>query len=139
MYALPLHPLNSVHDLAQQFKALSEDVRLRILALMFRHGELCVCEIERFLHISQSKASRHLRYLLNAGLVADRRDGLWVYYRAAEPKTQKQRTLLMAVRDMLADHPVPDVSAELEAMRAERCQASAKQSPTTSAGAEVRS
>jgi ArsR family transcriptional regulator len=127
-----------MHDLAQQFKALSEDVRLQILALTFRHGELCVCEIERFLNVSQSKASRHLRYLLNAGLVEDRRDGLWVYYRAAEPTTEKQRTFLRALQDMLADLPVPDVSAELEAMRAERCQtASGRQRATTSTGVEV--
>ncbi|NIO33143.1 MAG: metalloregulator ArsR/SmtB family transcription factor [Gemmatimonadetes bacterium] len=129
-----------MHDLAQQFKALSEDVRLRILALIFRHGELCVCEIERFLQVTQSKASRHLRYLLNAGLVEDRRDGLWVYYRAAEPTTERQRTFLAALRDMLADLPVPDVADELEAMRAERCQpTSAKQRAVTSAGAEVAS
>lgn len=124
--------MDTMHDLAQQFKALSQDVRLQILALMFRHGELCVCEIERFLHVSQSKASRHLRYLLNAGLVEDRRDGLWVYYRAAEPTTEKQQTFLLALQDMLADLPVPDVSAELEAMRAERCQAtSGKQRAAT--------
>jgi DNA-binding transcriptional ArsR family regulator len=55
--------------LANKFKALSEDVRLQILALISQHGELCVCEVERLLEISQSKASRHLRYLLNAGLV----------------------------------------------------------------------
>jgi ArsR family transcriptional regulator len=117
-----------MYDLAQQFKALSEDVRLQILALIFRHDELCVCEIERFLGVSQSKASRHLRYLLNAGLVNDRRDGLWIYYRAADPTTDKQRTLIAAVRQLLADVPVPDVADELEAMRAERCQTtSAKQ------------
>jgi len=127
-----------MHDIAQQFKALSENIRLQILALMFRHGELCVCEIERFLHVSQSKASRHLRYLLNAGLVEDRRDGLWVYYRAAEPTTESQRTLLVALRQMLADVPVPDVSGELEAMRAERCQpTSARQRAVTSSRAEV--
>ncbi|NIP15053.1 MAG: ArsR family transcriptional regulator, partial [Pseudomonadales bacterium] len=39
-------------------------MRLNILALLFGHGELCVCEVERFLRVSQSKASRHLRYLL---------------------------------------------------------------------------
>ena len=127
-----------MHDLAQRFKALSEDVRLQILALMFRHGELCVCEIERFLDVSQSRASRHLRYLLNAGLVEDRRDGLWVYYRAAQATTEKQRTFLVALQDMLADLPVPDVSAELEAMRAERCQTtSGKQHAATSTGSEV--
>ena len=127
-----------MHDLAQQFKALSEGVRLQILALMFRHGELCVCEIERFLDVSQSKASRHLRYLLNAGLVEDRRDGLWVYYRAAEPATEKQLAFLEALRQLLSDMPVPDVSGELRAMRAERCQpTSAKQREVTSTRAEV--
>jgi ArsR family transcriptional regulator len=127
-----------MHDLAQRFKALSEDVRLQMLALMFRHGELCVCEIERFLHVSQSKASRHLRYLLNAGLVEDRRDGLWVYYRAAEPTTESQRTLLAAVRQMLSDLPLTDVADELEAMRAERCQpAAAKQRYVRSTSVEV--
>ncbi|UCC75242.1 MAG: winged helix-turn-helix transcriptional regulator [Gemmatimonadota bacterium] len=128
-----------MHDLALQFKALSEDVRLQILALIFRHGELCVCEVERFLEISQSKASRHLRYLLNAGLVEDRRDGLWVYYRAAEPTQEKQRALLSVLRQLLADAPIPDVSEELALMRAERCQpTSAKQPRLTSKSAEVR-
>ncbi len=110
-----------MHRLAQQFRALSEDLRLNILALLFGHGELCVCEVERFLRVSQSKASRHLRYLLNAGLVQDRRDGLWVYYRVAEPTTDKERLLLDALRRLLEDAPVPDISKELEAMRAERC------------------
>jgi ArsR family transcriptional regulator len=110
-----------MNDLAHQFKALSEELRLRILALMFRHGELCVCEVERFLHVSQSKASRHLRYLLNAGIVEDRREGLWVYYRVADPKTDKQQLLLGALRELLKDTPVPDVSGELGALRAERC------------------
>jgi ArsR family transcriptional regulator, arsenate/arsenite/antimonite-responsive transcriptional repressor len=43
--------------------------------------ELCVCDIMGALGITQSKASRHLRYLFNAGLVTDRREGLWMYYR----------------------------------------------------------
>ncbi len=111
-----------MHLLAQQFKALSEDVRLRILALIFRHGELCVCEVERILEVSQSKASRHLRYLLNARLVEDRRDGLWVYYRAADPATEQRRVLLQALRRLLADVELADVTDELEAMRAQRCQ-----------------
>jgi ArsR family transcriptional regulator len=124
-----------MHDLAQQFKALSEDVRLRILALIFRHGELCVCEVERFLQVSQSKASRHLRYLLNAGLVEDRRDGLWVYYRAPQPTSEDQATLIAALRQLLADVPVPDVSEELARLRAERCHPA--RMPAVSAGVEV--
>lgn len=107
--------------LANKFKALSEDVRLQILALIVRHGELCVCEVERSLEISQSKASRHLRYLLNAGLVQHQRDGLWVYYRLADPDSQADRQFLDSVRVLLADVPLPDVEHELQEMRAERC------------------
>ncbi len=126
--------------LAAQFKALSESVRLHILALLFRYRELCVCEVERFLHVSQSKASRHLRYLLNAGLVEDRRDGLWVYYRAAEPTAEKQQVLLAVLRELLQDVAIPDISDELEIMRAERCRPiSAKRDACTASSAEVRS
>ena len=107
--------------LANKFKALSEDIRLQILALIVQHGELCVCEVERFLEISQSKASRHLRYLLNAGLVQDQRDGLWVYYRLADPDSEADRQFLDSVRVLLANVPLPDVRRELQEMRAERC------------------
>jgi len=107
--------------LANRFKALSEDVRLQILALIVQHGELCVCEVERFLEISQSKASRHLRYLLNAGLLEDHRDGLWVYYRLADPDSETDRQFLDGVRILLAGVPTPDVRDELHEMRSDRC------------------
>jgi len=67
----------------QLFKAFADETRLRILNLL-AHGELCVCEIEQALEIGQSKASRHLAYLRNAGLVTDRREGPWMYYAVAD-------------------------------------------------------
>ena len=65
---------------AEIYKAMGDETRLAILLLILRHGEICVCDVEGALGVSQSKASRHLRYLRNAGLLADRRDGVWVYY-----------------------------------------------------------
>ena len=64
------------------FKALADETRLRILGLLLT-GEVCVCHIHESLKIPQPKASRHLAYLRKAGLVATRRDGLWVNYRMA--------------------------------------------------------
>lgn len=87
--------------IAQLFKALSDETRLEILALLLRHGELCVCDVEEVLAVTQSKASRHLRYLLAAGLVADRRDGLWVRYSIPGMLTAEQRTLLVVARTLL--------------------------------------
>jgi ArsR family transcriptional regulator, arsenate/arsenite/antimonite-responsive transcriptional repressor len=62
------------------FKALADRTRLRILGLLLA-GEVCVCDIHESLKIPQSRASRHLAYLRKSGLVATRRNGLWVYYR----------------------------------------------------------
>ena len=72
---------------AALFKLLSEPVRLRILNLLTR-GERCVCEIMAVLDLPQSTVSRHLGRLSRAGLVLDRRQGRWMYYRlpqAPEP------------------------------------------------------
>ena len=65
---------------AQFFKVLADEARLQMLWLLFNHDELCVCDFMEVLDITQSKASRHLRTLFHAGLVADRREGLWAYY-----------------------------------------------------------
>ena len=57
------------------FRALADQTRLRILGLLLT-GEVCVCHIHDSLRISQPKASRHLAYLRQAGLVATRPRGL---------------------------------------------------------------
>ncbi|MFA5516787.1 MAG: metalloregulator ArsR/SmtB family transcription factor, partial [Desulfuromonadales bacterium] len=63
-------------DLARTCKAISDETRLRILAILTR-GELCVCDLMAILDLPQSTVSRHLATLRHAGLVEDRRQGLW--------------------------------------------------------------
>ena len=84
--------------LAQVFRALADETRLEMLALVSRHGELCVCDLEQVLGISQSKSSRHLRYLKNAGLLDDRRAGLWVHYRIASGLGPERRVIVAALK-----------------------------------------
>ncbi len=62
------------------FKALSDETRLRILALVW-DDELCVCEIEGGLHLTQSNASRHLTVLKNAGILTSYKKAQWAYYK----------------------------------------------------------
>ncbi|HKJ00584.1 MAG TPA: metalloregulator ArsR/SmtB family transcription factor [bacterium] len=62
------------------FRALADETRLRCLVLLAGQEELCVCELTHALKVSQPKMSRHLAMLREAGLVADRRQGLWVFY-----------------------------------------------------------
>jgi ArsR family transcriptional regulator len=62
-------------------RALSDETRLRILTLLFKWGELCVCELSISLELSQPKISRHLAILREHKLLKDRREGQWIYYR----------------------------------------------------------
>jgi ArsR family transcriptional regulator len=55
--------------------------RLRMLVLLISRGELCVCELTHALQESQPKISRHLAQLRELGVVLDRRQGQWIYYR----------------------------------------------------------
>ena len=64
-------------------KALADETRTRILKLL-ENGEMCVCQIMAVIGLKQSTISKHLSILKNAGLVEDRKDGLWVYNRLAE-------------------------------------------------------
>lgn len=66
---------------SQLFQLLSDETRLRCLLLMHQEGELCVCELTHALEVIQPKISRHLAALRDAGVVLDRRQGQWVYYR----------------------------------------------------------
>ena len=73
----------AIRPLSRLFRALSDETRLRMVALL-THGELCVCHLEEALALSQSNASRQLAILRAAGLVDTRRDGSWVYYRLVD-------------------------------------------------------
>jgi len=66
-------------NILNALKALSDETRLRIINLLYEK-ELCVCDIMEVLQINQTKASRHLIYLKNAGLVNDRKQAQWVHY-----------------------------------------------------------
>lgn len=65
------------------FKALGDENRLRILNLLTL-GELCVCEIEVLLDLSQSNVSRHLAKLRSADLITGNKDGQWIHYKPSQ-------------------------------------------------------
>ena len=65
---------------AQLFHALSDETRLAILEKL-KNGERCVCDLQDDCGAAQSRLSFHLRVLKEAGLVSDRREGRWSYYR----------------------------------------------------------
>jgi ArsR family transcriptional regulator, arsenate/arsenite/antimonite-responsive transcriptional repressor len=92
----------TMKDAARFFKALADEARLKTLWLLFNHRELCVCDIMEALDVTQSKASRHLITLRHAGLVTDRKDGLWSYYALTPVEDDLARRHLDVLRGTLA-------------------------------------
>lgn len=89
-------------------KALADSTRARIALLITREKELCVCELTCALDEIQPKISRHLALLRESGLLLDRRQGQWVYYRLHPdlPKwvNKTLKTMLDANSEWLADN-----------------------------------
>jgi ArsR family transcriptional regulator len=79
------------------FAALADPTRRRILALLQEGGERCVCVLYETLDLPQPKVSRHLGVLRAAGVVATRREGLWIHYRVHPNLPDWARRVLVAV------------------------------------------
>lgn len=74
------------------FKALSEKVRLRMLSILLER-EMCVCEIECILNLTQSNASRHLSVLRKSGILESYKNAQWTYYRVSGRFQTEHRSL----------------------------------------------
>ena len=70
---------------SEQFKAISDPTRLKILYLL-QEGELCVCEIIMALEKPQSTISHHLNVLKNTGFIKGRKEGVWIHYKLVNPE-----------------------------------------------------
>lgn len=113
-----------MHALLEGLKAVAEPTRLRLLALLAR-AELTVTEITQVLKQSQPRVSRHLKLMVDAGLLQRFPEGTWVFYRMAE--RGEAAGLAKAVTALVeGDDPVlAEDSAQLEAIRKARANAAA--------------
>ncbi|MCY2931966.1 MAG: metalloregulator ArsR/SmtB family transcription factor [Planctomycetota bacterium] len=89
-------------DVMALIKALADPNRTRVL-LFLQRGELCLCQIMEMLRLAPSTVSKHLTILHQAGLVASRKDGRWIYYRLPGPSAGPAvRGALRWLREALA-------------------------------------
>lgn len=91
-------------NMESMLRALGERVRLRILNLI-GDTELCVCFFVQALQLPQPTISRHLAYLRREGVVAARREGLWMHYRVVAPKDAHVRRVLSSTLEWCAEDP----------------------------------
>jgi len=98
------------------FAALSHEIRLRSLMLLESQGELCVCELTHAMDLAQPMISRHLALLREAGLVLDRRAGVWIYYTINPALPDWARAVLAATAEGV--HAQSPFNADLQALLA---------------------
>lgn len=80
-------------------KALGDENRLRIVNVLFGK-ELCVCEVEGILSMTQSNISRHLSKLTSSGVTKYRKDAKYIYYSLDEDTLQKHPFIAEAIKDL---------------------------------------
>ena len=108
-----------MRDLVKTFKALSDESRMRVLNLLLER-ECCVCEVMQALEISQSRASRGLRALYDAGFLKLKKDGLWSLYSIdREDISGYQSQLIEAAKEALKNNKIVGEDRE-RLRRAER-------------------
>jgi ArsR family transcriptional regulator len=88
---------NGFDELSLLAKAFAHPTRLRILDVLARE-EACVCHLTTVVAQAQAHVSQHLRVLKDAGLVADRRDGLMIYYRLSDVRSA---VIVSLLKDLL--------------------------------------
>ncbi len=115
--------------LAETFKALSDETRLRIMTLLLENEELCVCDLVEALGETQSKVSRHLRYLYHSGLVKPRREGLWMHYRLSPDLAPEQALILSALSQAISEDARQELRQALQAWLARKSSTCSAPSP----------
>ena len=96
---------NAYQQSANLFHLLSHPARLHILDEL-RRDEACVCHLQTVLERPQAYVSQQLRVLREAGIVADRKDGLLVYYKLADRQVERM------LEDVLGSAEEPTRSPE---------------------------
>lgn len=86
------------------FKALADETRLRILSQILK-SEMCVCEIEQCLNLTQSNASRHMTALKKAGILESYKTAQWTYYKISEEFISENKDLYDFLIKKISDIP----------------------------------
>ncbi len=90
----------------QTAAALNDETRVRLLAFLNLHGPLCVCDLQESFGMIQSRLSRHLKILKEAGFLRVDRQGTWAYYSIRSPLDRFRSEALAEIHCLGIDLPL---------------------------------
>ncbi len=85
--------------------SINDETRLRIVRFINENGEVCVCDIENSFNMIQSRISRHLKILKEAGFLKVERKGRWAYYSVRSPLDRFRQSILKEISYLELDIP----------------------------------
>ena len=88
--------MNETIEMAQIFKALADENRLKIVQLL-SCGSLCACKILESFEFSQPALSQHMKVLINANVVKGERQGNWMHYSLNELTMKRLREFVTEI------------------------------------------
>jgi len=94
--------------------SINDETRLKILRFINENGEVCVCDIEKSFDMIQSRVSRHLKILKEAGFLRVKRDGRWAYYTIREPLDIFRQNILEEISYLELDIPKLNKGCKIE-------------------------
>jgi ArsR family transcriptional regulator len=89
----------------QTIGAINDETRIRILRFIDTNGAVCVCDIENAFEMIQSRISRHLKILKEAGFLKVERKGRWAYYSIRSPLDVFRQNIIKEIGYLEVDIP----------------------------------
>lgn len=77
--------------------AINDETRVMLLDFINKNGRICVCKIEKSFNMTQSRISRHLKILKEAGFLNLEREGKWAFYSIKSPLNQFHKSILKEI------------------------------------------
>ncbi len=107
--------MDAMDDFLKTVGALYDETRVKLLKFIELYGPLCVCDLEASFNMTQSRLSRHLKILKDAGFLRAQRSGRWTYYAIRAPMDRFRMEALKEIRAMPLKLPeLEKISKECE-------------------------
>jgi ArsR family transcriptional regulator, arsenate/arsenite/antimonite-responsive transcriptional repressor len=90
----------------QTVSALNDETRIKLLAFIEKHDSMCVCDLQESFNMIQSRLSRHLKILKDAGFLRVERKGTWAYYSIRSPLDRFRLQALDEIKTLPLTLPV---------------------------------
>ena len=86
--------------------SINDESRVKILHFIYKNNEVCVCDIENTFEMIQSRVSRHLKILKDAGFLKVDRRGRWAFYSIRNPLDEFRQSILKEIDCLNIDTPI---------------------------------